>query len=92
MALAMKPAVLYIPYAISYNEHTGNITTFPQFEEGSLVKSKHNVSEDESILASIDDSYTYTDSNDGSISMNDLEDIQYGNYTHPDINAINKYD
>ena len=30
-ALAMQPSVLYIPYAISSHEQTGNIITFVQF-------------------------------------------------------------
>ena len=36
-ALAMRPAVSYIPYATSYHEQTGNIITFAQFEEGNLA-------------------------------------------------------
>ena len=49
---------------------------------------ERNVAEDASVLASIYESYTYDDSDDGYISMNVLEDIWDGSYIHPDINAI----
>ena len=39
-ALAMRPAVSYIPYATSSHEQTGDIITFAQFEEGGLLKKK----------------------------------------------------
>ena len=35
--LYMQPNVLYILYAASYHEQTGNIITFVQFEEGCLL-------------------------------------------------------
>ena len=57
-ALATQPEVSYIPYATSYHEQTVEIITFAQFEENNLVGNKRNVSEDESILDSIDDSST----------------------------------
>ena len=34
VTIDMWPSVLYIPYATSYHEQTGDIITFPQFEEG----------------------------------------------------------
>ena len=43
--------------------------------------------EDESILASIDESFTDDDSNGGSISTNSLEYIWYRSYVHIDMNA-----
>ena len=49
---------MYIAYDTSSHEKTGNITTIEQFEEGGLVENKHNEEEDESILASIDESST----------------------------------
>ena len=54
---------------------------------GNLVENERNVIEDESISASIDESYTYDESNDVSISTNAIEDILYGKYVHTDINA-----
>ena len=68
----MLPAVSYIPNNISYHEQTGNIITFAQFEEVNLVENERNVEEDESISSSIDELYTYNDSDDGSISTNAL--------------------
>ena len=46
-ALAMRPAVSYIPYATSYHEQTVGIITFTHFEEGGLVENECNVAEDE---------------------------------------------
>ena len=48
---------------------------------------KRNVSEDESILDSIDESSTDDDSDGRHISTNAIEDICGGKYVHPDINA-----
>ena len=86
-ALATRPAVSYIPYATSSHEQTGDIITFAQFEEVNLVENKRNVAEDDSISASIDESSTDYDSDDGYICMNALEEIWDENYVHPDINA-----
>ena len=38
-------------------------------------------------MAPIDEPYIENDFDDGSINTNDLEEIQYGNYLHTDINA-----
>ena len=38
-------------------------------------------------MASIDESFTYNDSDDGSISRNSLEGIWYGIQIRPEINA-----
>ena len=38
-------------------------------------------------MAPIDEPYIDNDSNEGSISKNDLEEIQDGNYLHTDINT-----
>ena len=86
-ALKKQPEVLYIPFAISSHEQTGGIITFAQFEERDLVVNERNVSENESISDSIDESSTDNDSDDGYISMNFLKDIQYGNYVHQYINT-----
>ena len=42
----MLPSVLCISYATSYNEQTGDIITFAQFEEGNLVENERNVAGD----------------------------------------------
>ena len=49
------------------------------------MENELNVSEDQSILASVDESSTWYDSDDGYISTNDLDDIIYGNYVHSKI-------
>ena len=41
-APTMQPEVLYIPYNKLFDEKTGNIITFSQFEEGNLVEKKCN--------------------------------------------------
>ena len=87
-ALNMRPAVLYTPYATSSHEQTVGIITFAQFEEGNLVEKKCDTEEDESISASIDESYIYNDSDGGSISTDALKDIWYGSQIHPELNAI----
>ena len=57
-ALVAQPVVSHILYATSSHEKTGDIITFEQFEEGNLVENERKVAEDESILASIDESST----------------------------------
>ena len=37
-AIIMRPAVLYIPYATSSHEQTGDILNFSKLEEGGLVE------------------------------------------------------
>ena len=86
-ALMMKPEVSYIPYATSYNEQTGDIINFAQFEEGGLVENERNVVYDKSILASIYKSYTEDDSYYGFMSRNALKDIRDGKYVHRNINV-----
>ena len=36
-AMAMRPTVTYILYAMSSKEQTGDVITFAQFEEGNLI-------------------------------------------------------
>ena len=36
-AMAMRPEVTYTPYATSSKEHTGDVITFAQFEDGNLI-------------------------------------------------------
>ena len=86
-SLNMQPAISYIPYDTSYHEQTGDIITFAQFEGVNLVQNEGNEEEDEFISASIDQLYTYDDYDDGSISMNTPEDIQYGSQVHPEVNT-----
>ena len=38
-----QPLVLYIAFATSYNEQTGDIITFAQFEEGNLLDNERNL-------------------------------------------------
>ena len=82
----MQPSVLYIPYDISH-EQTGDIITFKQSEEDNLVEKKCNAEEYRSILASIDESSTGDDYDDGSIITNNLKYIQDRSKTHPELNA-----
>ena len=77
--LAYRPSVKYIPYTTSSHKQTGDIITFEQFEEGDLFENGLNVAEYESILASIDESSTYNDSDNVYIITNALEDIRYVN-------------
>ena len=74
-SLAMSLAVSYILYATSSHKQTGSIKFFAQFEKGSLVENKHNAKEDKSILASINESSTDDNFDDGYMSKNYLEDI-----------------
>ena len=83
----MQPAVSYIPNNAYPHEQTGGIITFAQFEKEDSVEIEINVEECESVLASIDDSFTDNDYDDGYISKNSLGDIWYGIQIHPEINA-----
>ena len=67
-SLTVEPSVLYILYATSSHEQTGNIIIFAQFEEVNSVVNEHNVAEDKFISASIDESSIDNDSYDGYIS------------------------
>ena len=49
---------------------------------------ERNLSDDESMLDSIDESSIDYEYDDRSISTNTLEDIRYVKYLYPDINAI----
>ena len=82
-----QPAILLIPYDISSHEKTGDIITFAQFEEGDLLENEQKLVEDELVTASIDDSSAYDNSDDESISMDTLKDIQDRNHVHPNISA-----
>ena len=42
-AMAMRPALLYTPYATSSSEQTGDIITFTQFEEENLWYKMQNL-------------------------------------------------
>ena len=86
-ALAMQASVSYIPYATSSHEQTGNIITFEKFEDGGLVENGRNAAEYISDSASIDDSHTEYDYDDGSISTDNTEDIWGGSQIHPELNA-----
>ena len=49
---------------------------------------ERNLSDDESMLDSIDESSIDYEYDDRSISTNTLEDIRYVKYLYPEINAI----
>ena len=75
--------MLYIPYAASSHDKTGDIITFAQYEEGNLLENKRNSEENKLILASIDESSTGEDSDGGSISMNVIEAIRDESQINP---------
>ena len=86
-AMAIRPAVSYIPYAKSSREKTGNIIMFTQFEEGNLLSETSNNTEigkeyeDNSTLAPLisevaTDSMSSGDESDAEpMSKDILEDI-----------------
>ena len=45
VAMAMRPAVTYTPYATSSKEQTGDVITLAQFEEGNLLTETRNDTE-----------------------------------------------
>ena len=51
------------------------------------MENERNLEEDDSILASIDESSADDNSDEKSISTENIEDILDGSYVHPDINA-----
>ena len=78
---------MYIPYATSYHEKTGDIINFTQFEEGGLLENKLNLVEDRSISVSIYESSAADNSAYEYLSTGALKDIWDGSYLHPNINA-----
>ena len=44
-AMAMRPAVTYTLYVTSSKEHTGDVITFAQFEEGNILTETRNDAE-----------------------------------------------
>ena len=83
----MQPEISYNPYATLSHEKIGNIINFAQFEDGDLLENKHNLVEEKIILSSIYESPEDNNSDDESISMDALKDIQDGNHVHPNINT-----
>ena len=61
-AIATRLSVSYIPYDTSFRGQTCDIIKFSHFEEWNILENKHNLVEDESMLASIDDLYAYNNS------------------------------
>ena len=96
-AMAMRPAVTYTLYATSLKEQTGDVITFAQFEERSIITETRNnaescdESDNESIMMSEQDMENL-DSNEESdhdlISTDMLEDIRDGIQTHPNVNKM----
>ena len=63
------------------------IKNLEQFKEGNLLENERNLVEDESFLASIDESYSdYNPGNEYICKIN-IEDIRNGNHVHPNING-----
>ena len=93
--MVMRPAVTYAPYETSSKEQTGDVITFAQFEEGSILTETCNdaesgdESDNESIMTSEQDMENL-DSNETLdhyiISTEMLEDIRDVSQTHPDVN------
>ena len=93
--MAMRPEVMYTPYATYSIEKTGDVITFTQFEEGNILTETCNnaesgdESDNESIMMSKQD---MKDLNSGDESDHDListemlEDICDRSQTHPTIN------
>ena len=93
--MAMHPAVTYTPYGTSLREQTGDIITFPQFEEGKILNETCNDAEsgeesDSKSLMMSEQDMENLDSNEQSnhdlISTEMLEDIRDGGQTHPNVN------
>ena len=93
-AMAMRPSVTYTPYATSLKEQTGDVITFAQFEEGTLLTETRNDSEssDESDSKSLmmnKQDMENIDSNEKSngdhISTETLHEIRDGSQTHPNV-------
>ena len=93
-AMAMRPAVTYIPYATPSKEQTGDVITFAQFEEGDiLTETRYDAesgdeSNNELVMMSEQD-MNYINSGDESnhnlISTEMLEDIRDGSRTHLNV-------
>ena len=78
---------MYIPYATSSHEKTGDIINYAQFEEDDLVENGFNAEEYKLISYSIDEFSTDDDPDDGSISTNALEEIWDGSKINLGIKA-----
>ena len=83
--MAMRPEITYTPYATSSKEHTGDVITFAQFEEGNLLTETRkdtesgNESDSESIMMSKQDMVNLDEKgkfDDDLISTETLHDIR----------------
>ena len=93
-AMEMRLAVMYTQYATSSREQNGNVITFVQFEEGTILTETRNDAEsgDESYNKSImmieKDMKNFNsddESDHGLISTETLEDICDVSQTHPNV-------
>ena len=93
-AMAMRPAVMYTPYATSSKEQNGDVIKFAQFEEGDLISETRNdtesgdKSDNKSIMMSEKDMENINETekfDDDLISTETLHEIRDGNQTHPKI-------
>ena len=94
-AIAMRPAVMYILYATSSKEKTGDVVTFWQFEEGKILTETRNdaesgdKSDNELIMMNEQDMDAINSSDESDhdlISTEMLEDIRDRSQTHPNFN------
>ena len=94
-AMAIRPAVMYTPYAKSLREQTGNVITFAKFEEGNILTETRNDTEsgdeyDNKYIMMSKQDMENLDSNEKSdhdlISTDMLEDIRDRSQTHTDVN------
>ena len=95
--MVMILAVTYTPCATSLREQTGNMITFTQFEEGSILTKTRNYAEiddDDSIMLPLlsKEDMDPIDSGDESdhdiISTEMLEENHDGCKSHPNVNRI----
>ena len=94
-AMAMRPAVMYTPYATFLKEQTSDVIAFAQFEEGNILTKNCTDAEsgdefDNESIMMIKQDMDATNSGDESdydiISTEMLEDIRDGSQTHPNFN------
>ena len=95
VAMAIRPAVAYGPYATSPRKQTGDVITFAQFEEGGILTETCNDAEsgdksnNESVIMSEQDMDAINSGDESDhdvISTDMLEDICDGSQTHLNIN------
>ena len=93
--MAMRLAVTYNPYATSSREKTGDVITFAQFKEESILTETRNneesgdESDNKSLMMSKQDMENINSSYESDhdlIFTEMLHDIRDGGQTHPNVN------